>query len=756
MAKFFHSIFVAVLAMLFLIGTPPLSAQEGDVIESLKIVGNKRIDESTILYYIQSKPGTVLSKNRIRKDIEQIFSLGQFKDIQVDTQSTLKGLELQFIVEEIPSIGNVEILGNSQLETSDIREKIGLRRGATFKEHLVQEAKKEILKAYEEKGYFFAETRIETHMGPDNLVDVAIRIREGKKVKIDKIRFSGNKAFEDNKLAEQMETEAETWYSFIDDSGVYQKDILKLDMFRIEGFYQDHGFLRIKVLEPRIDINKQARQIHITIPVEEGPQFRIKSIEIKGDDTIPHNEIIKSLQTKKGDIYNVSQLREDIITVTDLYSTKGFAYAEANPVTKIDDKTRRVELSIDIDKGKKVYVGKINMLGNIKTKDNVIRREFRLKEGEVFDGSKLKRSKQRINNLNYFEDVKVDTQRGENPELIDILTTVTEKPTGNFTVGAGFSSVENLIFTASIAQNNLFGNGHRVNLTASLSSIRADFNLSLTEPRLFDSEISAGIDLFNTDQDFLSFDSLSTGGGLRLGKNITEYETVTFGYRFNNVEVTGVSQQDTTDFLKNETRTTSRITPTYIYDSRDNFLNPSQGWRHVITSDLAGLGGAKFTRSMYEIIYYRPLIGKLVFGSHGRINYAAGYDGETLPAFERYFMGGPTTLRGFTIQDVGPKDTDGDPVGGSKALLLNLELQYPFTKSLRGFVFYDRGNVFGTGPDLSVTSEDYDLAEMRHSIGAGFRFISPFGPMGFAYGIKLDKQSGEEVGQFHFSAGSAF
>ena len=338
MAKFFHSIFVAVLAMLFLIGTPPLSAQEGDVIESLKIVGNKRIDESTILYYIQSKPGTVLSKNRIRKDIEQIFSLGQFKDIQVDTQQSMQGLGLRFIVEEIPSIGNVEILGNSKLESGDIREKIGLRRGATFKEHLVQESKKEILKAYEEKGYFFAETRIETHMGPDNLVDVAIRIREGKKVKIDKIRFSGNKAFDDDKLVSQMETKAETWYSYLDDSGVYQKDILKLDMFRIEGFYQDHGFLRIKVLEPRIDINKQARQIHITIPVEEGPQFRIKSIEIKGDDTIPHNEIIKSLQTKKGDIYNVSQLREDIITVTDLYSTKGFAYAEANPVTKIDDK----------------------------------------------------------------------------------------------------------------------------------------------------------------------------------------------------------------------------------------------------------------------------------------------------------------------------------------------------------------------------------------------------------------------------------
>ena len=271
-----------------------------------------------------------------------------------------------------------------------------------------------------------------------------------------------------------------------------------------------------------------------------------------------------------------------------------------------------------------------------------------------------------------------------------------------------------------------------------------------------DSDISAGFDAFNSDQDFLSFDSLSTGGGIRMGKNVTEFETITMGYRFQNVEVTGVSPSNQTDFLKNETRTTSRITPAYIYDSRDNFLNPSKGWRHVITSDFAGLGGAKFTRSMYEVIYYRPLIDKLVFGAHGRINYGAGYAGQVLPAFERYFMGGPTTLRGFTIQDVGPKDKSGDPVGGSKALLLNLELQYPFTKSLRGFLFYDRGNVYGTGPDISLTSEDFDLGEMRHSIGAGFRFISPMGPLGFAYGIKLAPQSGEPIGQFHFSAGSAF
>jgi len=756
MAKFLCLISVAIMALVFMAGASPLSAQEGEIIQSLEIVGNKRIDESTILYYIQSKPGTVLSKSKIGKDIEQIFSLGQFKDIQVNTQNGIAGLELQFIVEEISSIGDVEITGNAKVDTNDIREKIGLRRGATFNEHLIQEGKEEILKIYKEKGYFFAETRIQTNRRSDNLINVVIKIHEGKKVKIKEIRFSGNKAFKDKELAGVMETEEKTWWNFIDDSGVYQKDVLKLDLFRIEGFYQDSGYLRAKVLEPKIDINKKARQIQITIPVEEGPQFRINSIEVKGDNTISHDEIKKRILTKKGDIYNVSQLRQDLVTVTDMYSSRGFAYADVNPITKIDDQIHAVDLSIDIDKGKKVYVGEINMLGNIKTKDNVIRREFRLKEGEVFDGTKLKRSKQRITNLNYFEDVKIDTQRGEDPNLVDILTTVTEKPTGTFNVGAGFSSVENLIFTTSIAQNNLFGNGHRVNLTASLSSIRTNFNLSVTEPRLLDSTVSLGFDAFNTDSDFLSFRSKTSGAGFRFGKNITEYESVFLGYRYNTTNVRGVLAADETAFLKNGKRTTSRLTSNYIYDSRDNFLNPSQGWRHVVGFELAGLGGQKFTKSVYEVTYYRPLIGKLVGAAHAVGRFAKGYGGDTLLAFERYFMGGPNSVRGFTIQDIGPKAADGDPVGGDKALQLNLELQYPFTKQIRGFAFYDRGNVYGTGPDLSSTSQNFNPGKMRHSIGAGFRFLSPMGPMGFAYGIKLDRRTGETSGQFHFSAGSAF
>jgi outer membrane protein insertion porin family len=756
MVKKSYIFFAVLIGWAFFLPASLSFAQEGESIQSLKVVGNKRIDESTIRYYIKAQPGTYLSKRQIREDIEQIYSLGQFKDIRVETRETLDGLELEFYVKEISSVGDVEILGNDKLDANDIREKIGLKRGAAFNDHLIQESNEEIRKLYREKGYFFAEVNIDSQPNQENLVNITIRIKEGEKVRIEKIRFSGNKAFPDKELREQMETEEVTWYSFIDESGVYQKDILKLDLFRIEGYYHDNGYLRVKVLEPRIDINQRAREVHITIPVEEGPQFRVKSLDIKGDDTVSPDEIQKSIQTKVGEIYNVSQLRQDILTITDLYGQKGYAYADANPISKLNDDDRTAELSVEVDKGKKVYVGNIELLGNIKTKDNVIRREFRLKEGELFDGSKLKRSKQRINNLNYFEDVKIDTHRGQDPDLIDILTTVTERPTGSFTVGIGFSSVENFVFSTSVSQDNLFGNGQRLSLNAQLSSIRTDFNISFTEPRFLDSEVSLGVSAFNEDQDFISFDSQSTGGGFSFGKNITEYESINIGYRFANVEVSGVDADDETEFFKNETRVTSRITPTYVYDSRDNYLNPSTGWRHVVGFEVAGLGGSKFTKSVYEVTYYHPLVGKLVAAAHARINYAEGYGGEEVPSFERYFMGGPTSLRGFTLQDVGPQNADGDPVGGTQSLLLNLEVQYPFTKSFRGFLFYDRGNVYGPGADIGTTDTSFDLGKMRDSIGAGIRFISPFGPLGFAYGIKLDKKSGEQAGEFHFSAGSAF
>ncbi len=755
--KFLFSIWILQFSLLF---SGLVFAQEGEIVQSIKVQGNQRVDDSTVLYYIKTEIGKPLSRIQIRKDIEEIYDLGQFKDIQVETEDALEGVAVVFKVVEIPSIGSLKIVGNLKIDSEDIMEQIGLKRGAAFHDRNVASSIEAINKLYETKGYFFAETKIETDLTPDNLVEVTIKIHEDEKVSVEKIRFAGNKTFTDKVLRKQMETQEKSWFSFLDDSGVYQKDILKLDVFRIEGYYQDHGFIRVSVLDPKIEVNKKEKAIYIIIPVVEGSRYKIGSIAVKGDGTFTDEEVFEVVESKKSEYYNVSKIREDVSRISDLYSTRGFAYADINPVTKILDDKKAVALSIEIEKGKKVYVGKINILGNVSSRDNVIRREFRLREGDLFDSGKLKRSKQRINNTQFFEDVKIDTKRGENPDLIDITTTVTERPTGSISVGAGFSSVEKVIFTGSVSQNNLFGRGQRLVFSTSLSAIRSDFNLSFTEPRLFDTEILAGIDLFNRDQEFFSFDSRSRGGGFRFGKALTEYDSVGINYRYDDVRITGVSAVDTTEFLKNENRTTSRITPTYSRDTRDNFLNPSKGSRHVLRFEFAGgpLGGSDFVKSGYEYTFYHPIIGKLVGAFHTEIEWADGYSGDTVPSFERYFMGGANSLRGFNIRDVGPLNLTGDPVGGTQSLLFNFELQYPFSKAFRGFVFYDRGNVFGSGvgTDLSNTAETISLVDMRHSVGAGLRFLSPFGPVGFAYGVKLDQKSGEERAEFHFTAGSSF
>ena len=751
--------YVPVLVVLLLCAFAVSShAQSMDLVGSIQVRGNKRVADSTILYYIKTKKGKPISRSRIRKDIEQIYNLGQFRDVRVETHPGVDGLDVIFIVEEIPSVGGIILHGNNEVSEDDIREKLTIKRGTTFQDHMLQEVKEQVTLLYHDKGFFLVEVDINAKLSSENLTNVNIRIREGQKVEIKNIRFVGNKRLPAGKLRDQMETQAATWISVLDESGIYKKDILKLDVLRLEGYYQNHGFIRARVLEPQVKINKRNKTIHIIISVEEGPRYKVGAIEVQPDDTLTEAEIRNAMKTKRSGIYNVSQVREDVLSITDLYSQQGHAYADVSPKTKINDASRTVDLSIEIDKGRKVYVGQISMTGNTRTLDNVIRREFRFKEGELFDSEKLKRSKQRINNLQFFEDVKINTRRGKESDLIDIVTTVTERPTGSITVGAGFSSVDSFIFNAGISQNNFLGRGQRVAFSANLSARRSDFSLSLTEPHLFDSDLLVGIDLFNRETNFYSFQKDSAGGGVRFGKSLSEYDWAGINYRLENVTVSEVDAGQETAFLKNETRLTSRISPSFVRDTRDDFLNPSTGWRHVVRFDLAGgiLGGSDFIRASYEGTYYRPLIGKLIGALHGEIHWADAYAGGTLPGFERYFMGGPTSLRGYTVKNIGPKDASGDPLGGNQSLLFNAEVQYPFTRGLRGVLFYDRGNVFGAGSDTTTTDTTWSLSKMRDSIGVGARFISPFGPVGFAYGIKLDQAAGEESGEFHFTAGSAF
>ena len=754
MLKIYKILIMAFAFFLMPIMESHVYAQTEELVGSVKIEGNKRVDTSTLLFYIKTRKGEALSRKQIGKDIEKIYDLGQFKDIRVETRQGSEGLEVVFIVEEIPSIGNVMLYGNKEIEDGDIYEIIGFKRGDAFQAHMMTDAKEKINSLYNEKGFFFATVDVVSKISERNLMNIHVRVREGEKVGIKNIRFSGNKNFSDGDLSDQIETKAETWISFLDESGLYKKDTLKLDVFRLEGYYQDHGYIRVRVQDPKIDIDRESKEINITIPIDEGLQYRVGKVTSKEDDIVTEDEVLKALKMKMRDVYSISKLRTGVMNIGDLYSERGYAYADVNPITKINESSRTVDVNIEVDRGRKVYVGEITVIGNTRTLDNVIRREFRLKEGELFDSVKLKRSKQRINNLQFFEDVKIDTRRGKEPDLVEIITTVTERQTGSINVGAGFSSNENLIFNAGISQNNFLGTGRRVVFSTNLSSRRSDYNLSLTDPRLFDTQLSGGVDAFNTETNFWSYMSKRTGGGVRIGKSLSEYDWLGINYNYADTEISDVKVPTT--YLKNENRTTSRISPSFIRDTRDNFMNPSSGSRHVVRLDLAGLGGTKFHKASYEGSHYWPIIGKLVGMVHGEIAWADGYAADSLPAFERYYMGGPRSLRGYQIRNVGPKDSLGNPLGGNQSLLLNLELQYPFTKGLRGFAFYDRGQLYGGGDDTSTTKTTWDLAKMRDSIGAGVRFLSPFGPVGFAYGLKLDKATGEKAGEFHFTAGNSF
>lgn len=737
--------------------SPLMAQQEGATVSAIKIQGNHRVDSSTIFYYIKTEVGKPLSRPIIRKDIEQIYSLGQFTDIRVDTRPGVNGgVEVIFVVKEIPSVGEVTFTGNDIVDTQDLRDEISIKRGVTFNEHLVKDSIQKLTAHYHDKAFFLAKVEVDTRMNENGLVDVTITIREGEKVNIEQIRFVGNKTFDADDLEDVMETQSTWLFSFIDESGIYKKDVLKLDVLRLEAFYQDNGFIRVRVHEPTIEVNREEAEIYIEIKIEEGRQYKIGKITVSDVADFKGQDLLADIKSKSGNVYNISDLRADVLSITEKFSEKGYAYADVNPKALIDDEKRIVDLNMQIDPGRRVYVGKVNVIGNTRTRDNVIRREFRLKEGDLFNSKQLKRTKQRINNLGFFETVKMDTHRGDTPELIDVDTTVTERPTGSISFGAGFSSVDKVIFNAAIAQDNWMGTGRKANLSANLSARRTNFNISLTEPRLFDSDVSAGIDLFNRRSDFFSFDTDSRGGGLRFGKNLSETDWGGLSYAFSRVEISEVVNP--TALLKNETRNTSRIGTTFIHDSRDNFINPTQGWRHVVRLEFAGsfLGGSDFYKASYEVTYYRKLVGKLVGALHSAIKYGEGYSDEELPAFERYFMGGPNSLRGYTIRQVGPLDIVGDPLGGDQSLLFNAELQYPLTKGFRLFVFYDRGNVYGEGNDITSTDTRINLSKMRESVGGGLRFFSPFGPISLAYGIKLDRRTGETAGEFHFSAGKAF
>lgn len=722
----------------------------GVIVRDIEIRGHRRTQESTIRFYLRTEVGKPYVPHVLSEDIKRLYALRAFDDIRVTAEEVPDGMRLIITVVEKPAVRTVTFSGNRFIEADEISKRLLLKERSTFARHLLNDTVVALQKHYREEGYYFAHISPEVTEVADNQVDVHLRITEGRKIYISRIRFTGNKAFTDSELRKEVQLKEYILPVISGSAALYRPETLRVDLQLLENAYHNNGYINVQIGEPVVEINREAGAIIITIPItREGEQFKVGRVQLSGDQVFREEELRQRVRLTPGEIYSREAVRRDIQALTEAYADRGYAFADVTPTVSIDAAARAVHLSFATRPGPKVYIGRIDIIGNERTRDQVIRRELRLDEGELYSATRLQRSRQRLINLQYFEEVKIDTRRRGEEDLMDLQVEVTERSTGQFTAGVGFSSIENVVFTASVSQSNLFGRGQSISAGVRIGSLSQDFVLDFQEPYLFGRPINAGVSLFRRSFDFNTFDSRRTGTSLTLGRALGEYARLSATYTYEILEIDDL-EADASELLRQQegTSQTSSITPRIVWDSRDNQFDPSQGSVQSFEVTGAGLGGTnRFYRVIGSSTWYFPLPEGLTGFVRGRFGLGAGYGGKALPASERFFLGGATTIRGFEFRDIGPKDARGDPLGGTSFLQFNLEVGRSFGRILRLVAFFDAGNVYTQG-------NQFDFGDLRRSAGVGFRLITPVGPIRLDYGFKLDRRRGESIGALGFLLGT--
>jgi len=729
-------------------------------VKEIVVIGNDRVSQNTIRFYIRSKIGEPFSVKTSRNDIRKIYSLKYFDDIKLDIEEEKDGLKLIYKVTEKPFVKSVTFKGVKDIPMKDLVLIIKVKKGSYFLKHLMKRDIRKIKEKYQKRGFYFTEvTPIIKDVG-NHEIDVVYVVKENQKIKVTEINFVGNKFLKSYQLRENMETGTIGLWDFMTDNGNYAREVIKVDRLKMEAKYRDFGFIKARIEEPRIEVDRENGRIIITFHIFEGKQYFVGDITAQGDELFSKEEILSHITLKKGDPFNQSTLRGNLFKVTEMYANKGYAYASPLTDNKEDEEKRLVNINIKIDTGDKIYIGKIDISGNEKTNDNVIRRAFRLHEGDLYNGSKMKNTRRRLTNLGFFASYDISQKSGDEPNLMDLDLSVIEKPTGNFTAGLGYNSIENLSVKFGVTEKNFMGTGRTLDFSIDTSSLREEYAITFTEPKFRDRDIFLSTSLFLRSNNLITYKTKTKGASVTVGRNLNEFTSVNLKYRLERVNLSIADIATASTFLTSQVgaSTTGSLAPSYIIDTRDNYLFPTQGYRIRIGTEVASKSfGGDF--NFYKIDFTAKRHAKLPFdfslGVKTEIKYADGYDNTKLPLKENYFLGS-RKVRGFRFSDIGPMDANGYSIGGNSSLLFSTELVYPFSKTISGVIFYDRGQVYGTEGDLSkTTKKKYDLENMRHSYGFGIRFITPMGPIGLTWGFKLDRKRGESPVEFNLGIGSA-
>lgn len=753
----------------------------GEVISSIEIRGNRKIESDAILQKLKTQVGDSLSAQLIRTDIRALFGLGFFEDISALEEETAQGIKVVFQVKEKPTIGKIEFEGLDSIEKDELKDLVLIKEYELLNRQKINESVEKLTQKYEEKGYYLADVTYEVKPLPQSYdVVVVFKAQENDKITVRKINIIGNKVLSADDLKRVIQTREGGTFSWLSGSGAYREAIFERDIATLGFYYGTLGYVRARFGKPEVTVSPDKKWIYITFFVDEGMQYTVGNIDFSGELLFTRSELTEEMELISGENFNTETLRRETLRLTEKYGDLGYAFANVVPQPIIHDDIRQVDITFDVDRGQRVYIGKVTVSSNTKTKDKVLRRELTFHEGELFNGTKKRESKENVTRLGFFDSVEFhQTTSKDDPNVVDIDIKVKERSTGQLVIGAGYSTGGvGFIANAQLSQNNFLGNGQVASFSAQIQTGTQlyEYSLSFQEPYYGATLWSVGGDLYQVRRNVAvleainSFEEIKTGSAVKLGHPVYNFMNLFLTYKFEHAYVRPSSIIDKTLYPKEDVNGyTSSLAGNLIYDKRDDRLDPRRGFFGSLTSEYAGLGGDRyFVRSTATTKYFRPLFWDFIFRLHLTGSNISRTGSRRVPNNELYLMGGLFSLRGYDPFSIG-----GDPVtlstnpddlseeakkqglagkkiliGGLNQVLMNAEIEFPLLKEarIRGVVFADVGNAFNdwskiTGPKLYA------------NLGWGFRWFTPIGPLRFEFGYPIVNSG---ASKFFFTIGPPF
>lgn len=728
-------------------------------VKDVRIEGNQRMEPAAIQSYLGISAGQNVTTTELDLGLKRLYETGFFADIGIAED---KGVITVHVVEN-PSISEVIFEGNVQMDKEDLEKEITLKSRSVYTRTKVQSDLKRLLDVYRRNGRYSAEITPQIIPLEQNRVNLIYNIVEGPKAHIEKVAFIGNDSYTAKTLEKVISSSRERWYQFLSDSDKYDPDRLQYDQELLRKFYLENGYADFKVKSAIAELSPQRDQFYLTFTLEEGERYRLGKVDVNTALTgarMP--DLQPSISTKTGDVYNATEIENSMNRMTDVLGDHGFAFVDINPdIKRIEGDQKVIDLTYNIAEGPKVYIDRINIFGNQRTLDEVVRREFKLGEGDAYSSSKLKRTEQRLNNLGFFEKVSINRKPGSAPDKTSLDVEVVEKSTGEISMGAGYSTSDGPIADLGMRERNFLGRGQDVRIRGQLGGRRQQYDFSFTEPYFLDRELEAGFDLsklVQNYQDNSSFDRKTTGGSLRLGYSLSEHLKHQLRYALQESDISNVSA-DVSRFIKDQEGTSmvSLVGHSFVYDHRDSRFNPTNGYFLRVNQDVAGLGGdEKFTRHELQSEAYYPIAKQWTLAGFASGGNVTGL-GEDVRINQRFFTGGQD-IRGFANAGFGPRDiTTDDALGANNYIASTAELRFPLwlpdDLGVSGATFIDAGSAWGidsTGPEVR------DDATIRASFGIGLAWSSPFGPIRIDFAKAFMKEDYDETELFRLNFGTRF